>query len=296
MPNRSPSEYFIRFLLSQREHDPGQILRILEDFGLDGINVAYIKRLQGGMEPYPEPWDPTEKSGSTRVYLKEHGIHDLWFPHQHVKEAYTVLSAPQLRADVQQLLLSPLRVEEVTKRINKHHDIKLTVEGVEAFRHYFWNKSLLSMAEWMEYLEGRPMAPESITMLRISPDVAQSLVPWIAGMSGPPANLNTGTVARRMRDIAFLKVLEIERSPATLAHSKMMKNYADVVRGMEAEMRQSEVALRDVLKAFEKFRLHKDESTVPSIEEVAGPNYSRSGEGTDGSHVADEIMEDDYGE
>jgi hypothetical protein len=294
MPNRSPSEYFIKFLLSQQEHETGQILRVLEDFGLDGLNVAYIKQLESGMKPFPDPWDPTEKDGPTKHYLKKHGIHDLWFPHQHVKEAYTILSSPQLRADVQQLLLSPLRVEEVTKRINKHHDIKLTVEGIEAFRHYFWNKSLLSMGEWVEYLEERPLASESITMLRISPDVAQSLVPWIAGMSGPPANLNTGTVARRMRDIAFLKVLEIERSPATLAHSKMMKNYADVIRGMEAEMRQSEVALRDVLKAFEKFRLRKDESTTPSIEEVAGPNYSHSGEGTGGSRVADEIMEEDY--
>lgn len=295
MVNRSPSEFFIKFLLSQREHEPGQVLRILEDFELEGLTVGYIKKVQLKMAPFPDPWDPAAKEGPTRDYLRKQGIHDLWFPHPHVQEAYKILSSPHLRADVQQLLLSPLRVEEAVKRLNKHHDIKLTIEGVEAFGHYFWNKSLLSMSEWMEFLEDRPMASENITMLRVSPDVAQSLVPWIAGMAGPPATLNTGTVARRLRDIAFLKVLEIERQPATLAHSKMMKNYSDVIRGMEAEMRQSEVALRDVLKAFEKFRLRKDDATVPAIEEVAGPNYSHSGEGTGGPSVVDEMMEEDNG-
>lgn len=295
MVSRSPSEFFIKFLLSQGEHEPAQVLRILEDFGLEGLTVGYIKKLQIGMEPRPDPWDLTDPEGQTKTYLRKHGIHDLWFPHKHVQEAYKILSAPQLRADVQQLLLSPLRIEEVVARLNKHQPMQLTVEGVEAFRHYFWNKSLLPMSEWVEFLEERPLANENITMLRISPDVAQSLVPWIAGMSGPPASLNTGTVARRMRDVAFLKVLEIERQPATLAHSKMMKNYSDVIRGMEAEMRQSEVALRDVLKAFEKFHLRKDDTAVPAIEEVAGPNYSRSGEGTGGPSVLDEIMEDDDG-
>jgi len=295
MVSRSPSEFFIKFLLSQREHDPAQVLRILEDFGLEGLTVGYIKKLQIKMEPFPDPWEPAQVEGPTREYLKKHGIHDLWFPHAHVQEAYKILSSPQLRADVQQLVLSPLRIEEVVRRLNKHHDIKLTIEGIEAFRHYFWNKSLLSMDEWIEFLEERPRAAENITMLRVSPDVAQSLVPWIAGLAGPPASLNTGTVARRLRDIAFLKVLEIERQPATLAHSKMMKNYSDVIRGMEAEMRQSEVALRDVLKAFEKFRLRKDDATVPAIEEVAGPNYSHSGEGTGGPSTADDMMEEDYG-
>jgi hypothetical protein len=76
----------------------------------------------------------------------------------------------------------------------------------------------------------------------------------------------------------------------------MMKNYMDVIRAAESEMRQSDVALKDVLAAFEKFRLRKDKKTIPAIEEVAGPNFSQSGEGTDGQvTMADRMMEDDYG-
>jgi hypothetical protein len=278
--SRSPSEVFIKFLLSQQEHEPNTILRMLEDFGLEGLSLHYIKKLQTDMEPFPHPWEPVKRDGPSRDYLKKHGIYDLWFPNPHVKEAYEILSNPQLRADVEQLLLSPLRIEEVVARLNKHHEISLTIEGVQAFGHYFWNKKLLAMHDWIEYLEQRPDAANSVAVLRVSPDMAQALVPWVMGLSGPPSTLNTGTVARRMRDIAFLKVLEIERQPATLAHSKMMKNYMDVIKDSESEMRQSDVALKDVLQAFEKFRLRKDEDKIPSIEEVAGPNYSQSGSGT----------------
>jgi hypothetical protein len=278
---RSPSEFFIKFLLSQQEHDTNAVLRMLEDFGLYGISTQYIKRLTVQMEPFPTPWDPAQREGETREYLRKHKVLDLWHPNAHVKEAYEILSTPQLRADVEQLLLSPLRIEEVVARLNKHHEISMTIAGVQAFGHYFWNKPLLPMHEWVELMEERPFVNNNVAVLKVAPDMAQSLVPWVMGYTGPPASLNTGTVSRRMRDIAFLKILEIERQPATLAHSKMMKNYSDVVKTAEAEMRQSNVALKDVLRAFEKFRLRKDEEAVPSIEEVAGPNYSRSGEGTD---------------
>lgn len=290
--SRSPSENFIKFLLSQREHEPPTILRMLEDFGLEGLGSAYLKKLQTDLEPFPDPWEPMKKEGPSRDYLKSHGIFDLWFPSPYVKEAYEILSAPQLRADVEQLLLSPLRIEEVVQRLNKHHEITLTVDGVRAYGHYFWNKKLLPMHEWVEYLERRPEATNSIAVLRVSPDMAQALVPWVLGLSGPPKILNTGLVARRMRDIAFLKVLEIERHPATLAHSKMMKNYMDVIKDSENEMRQSDVALKDVLQAFEKFRLRKDDGMIPSIEQVAGSNFSQSGAGTGrGEALADADFE-----
>lgn len=278
---RSPAEYFIKFLLSQQENDTNAILRIVEDFGLVGLTSRYIDNLRMRMEPFPYPWNPGKKIGPTRDFLKSHGIYDLWFPNDHVKEAYEILGNPQLRADVEQLLLSPLRIEDVVARLNKHHEIALTVTGVLTFRHYFWNRKLLPMHEWVELMEDRPYVNNHIAVMTVSPDMASALVPWVMGYSGPPANLNTGTVSKRIRDVAFLKILEIERHPATLAHSKMMKNYSDVVKMAESEMRQSDVALKDVLQAFEKFRLRRDDSPVPSIEEVAGPNYSRSGEGTD---------------
>ena len=286
MASRSPSEYFVKYLISQGKHDPNTILRLLEDLCLDGLTSGYIRDLTRKMEPFPSVFKPDVKTHRpSQKYLRDQGVRDLWFPNPHVEEAYAILSDAQLRSDVEQLLLSPLRVEDIVKRIVNAHSVSLTIAGVESFSHYFWKKSLLSMDEWVDYLENRPGSYQSITAMRVAPDMATEVVPWVVGLEGVPKNLNTGVVHRRIRDTFFLKMLEVERQPASLAHSKMCKNYMDIIRAAEAEMRQSDVALKDVLKEFEKFRMKKDTTAVPAIEEVAGPNFSHSGEGDDDEKI-----------
>jgi hypothetical protein len=301
----SPSEYFVKYLISRDEFTPQTIQGALEDYGLGtGINPDYIRKLQKKLGTRPDPFVTTGitiDQRNTKEWLKSHGIYGLWYPSKAVEEAYGILGKVGVRADLEALLLSPLRVEDVTKRINKHFNLTLSVEGVEAFGHYFWDKNLLTMPQWVSFLtergEGIAGAERALTSLRAAPDVAHLVVPWVTGMSGPPANLNTGFVARRMRDTAFMKVLETERDSAGLNHSKMMKNYMDVIKIAENEMRQSDVALKDVLKAFEKFRMRRDDKEIPSIEEVAGMNYSQSGGGTDdrggGAEVILEEMKDE---
>lgn len=297
MISRSPSEHFIKYLLSKQQFDSGAILRMMEDFGLDAISERYIDKLRASMQ-FPDPWKPADKRHKpSQEFLKKHGIRDLWFPNAETQEAYAILGNKQLRSEVEALLLSPLRVEEIAAKLEKVHKVQITAGGIAAFGHYFWKKSLLSPAEWVDFLDSKGNSYEKITALRALPDTASMMVPWVTGLAGPPPSLNTGTVARRVRDVAFMKVLEIERQPATLAHSKMLLNYEKVIQAAEAEMRQSDVALKDVLSAFEKFRLRNDTRPVPSIEDVAGANYSKSGEGT-GTVVTldDDFYEDEEDE
>lgn len=49
--SRSPSEHFIKFLVSQKEHEPNAILNILQDFGLEGISASYIRRVEQSLSP-----------------------------------------------------------------------------------------------------------------------------------------------------------------------------------------------------------------------------------------------------
>ena len=294
---RSPAEYFIRFLISKREYDLGTLITILEDHQMESVGRRYLEELQEKMEPFPDPWAviPVGAEGheETIAYLRKQNIHDLWFPTSAVQEAFRILGDPRLRENVEQLILSSLRFEEIVAKLNKFHNADLTVEGLASFQHYFWNRRLLSMSEWIAYMDHKPNAYDRITTLTSSPDIQEMVVPWLAGMSGPPPNINTGVVARRRRDVAFMKVLEIERQPASIIHSKMMKNYMDVITAAENEMRQSDVALKEVLQAFEKFRMKKDVGKTLSIEELAGKNFSKSGAGTGNMLIHDAMLEED---
>ena len=295
--SRSPSEYFIRFLVSRQDADTETIAAILDDHEIVYKNNRYLEQVKSRMDPFPAPFlaapSKKHKEGhlATKVWLKKKGIHDLWYPTEAVQEAYRILGEPRVRSMLEDLLLSPMRVEEITKHVNKHFGIALTVDGVATFGHYFWNKNLLTPDEWISVLGERKPESSAKVIVQSAPDVANMIVPWVTGLSGPPANINSGTVARRVRDVAFMKLLEIERRPAGDDHSKTMAQYMKVVCLAENEMRQSDVALKDVLSAFEKFRLNKDAKPVPSIEKVAKLNYSQSGAGTDGDPV-NRLLED----
>lgn len=52
-------------------------------------------------------------------------------------------------------------------------------------------------------------------------------------------------------------------------------------------MRKSDVALRDVLKQFTKFRMRVDDASVIDVHALTAGNYSKSGEGTDVSDDED---------
>ena len=290
MIGRSPSEFYVKYLLSLQKYDVDMVVQIAEDFGLCAVTPTYIRSLLRRIEPFPSKDMLNDRS---RQWLKTQGIHDLWFPTPAVQEAYSILSEAQMRSDLEQMLLSPLKPAEIVDRLKKHYDFNLSVEGVEAFSHYFLKKSLLSADDCISLLDGSPRGYAAATVLRTSPDMAMSVVPWVIGLGNPPTNITSGTVARRTRDIAFLKVLEIERHPATIAHSKMLKNYGDVIKGMEDEMRQSDVVLKDVLRVFEKFQLNRDNRKIPTIEEVAGGNYSQSGEADIHNPLADDDDEPD---
>lgn len=295
--SKSPAEYFIRFLISRRDTDTETIGAMLDDHEIIYKDTRYLEKVRSSLEPVPDPFlvVPSKRSNeahiATKQWLKKKGIHDLWYPTEAVQESYRILGEPRVRAMLEDLLLSPMRVEDITQHVNKHFGISLSVDGVSTFGHYFWNKNLLTPDEWMFVLDDRKPHSASQAIVRAAPDVANMVVPWVTGLAGPPTSINSGLVARRIRDVAFLKMLEIERRPAGEDNAKTMAQYMKVICQAEGEMRQSDVALKDVLTAFEKFRLNKDVAKVPTIESVAKLNYSQSGAGT-GEAMEDRLLEE----
>lgn len=297
--SRSPAEYFIRYLFSRREgYDADAVSGILDDYEIAYPDSRYLEKVQAKLKPFPDPFVEVPKKNktaylATRQWLKKKGIHDLWYPTEAVQEAYRILGEPRVRAMVEDFLLSPMRVEDMTASLNRHFKISLTPEGVATFGHYFWNKLQLTDDEWMSLLDERKPHGAASAIVRAAPDVANMVVPWVTGLSGPPPNVTSGSVARRVRDVAFMKLLEIERHGASEEHAKTMSLYMKTICAAENEMRQSDVALKDVLTAFEKFRLNKDPQQVPSIERVAKLNFSQSGGGTGGEANVTRLLEED---
>jgi len=281
---RSPSEYYIRYLLTRPgDNTPNVVMDHLTSLQLDGMSNTYLRDLAKDMElQMPDPFEPDDpRHQPSRAYLKHHKIFDMWHQTKAVREATLILSDLYLREKMEPMLLSPISFPEIARRLRKYTSIALTDMGVEAFSHYFWNRSLLTQSQWMSYLEGRPYHHEHKTALMVPPDVARRHMPWVVGLRGPSSAFNSAEAAARVGQIAFKHALELERMPANMETTMSLKNCMVTIEKADQIMRRSDVALRDVLKQFQKFRIKLDDAEVIDVQQLTEGNYSKSGEGTD---------------
>lgn len=302
---RSPCEYYIRYLISRQQIElpdpppppepeegeepeepeskfiPDEIIRHLDKLQLDGLSHSYIRNLIETMEPFPEPFFPDGSDLPSRKYLKSHKIYDIWNPTPGVREAQHILMDSYLREKLEPLLLSPMSHANIARRLRKYTSIALTKDGVDAYAHYFWNRKLLSQGEWLRYLEGRPNRNVYSQSLMTSPDMAVQHLPWVVGISGPAQGFNSAEAAARIGQIALKHALEIEHKPANFETTNALRNCMVTIEKADQVMRRSDVALRDVLKQFQKFRMKVDDAKVTDIQQLTAGNFSKSGEGTD---------------
>jgi hypothetical protein len=291
---RSPSEYFIRFLISAQasatedELNANEIIQTLEGLGLDGLSQSYIREVAKTMEPRPDPYVPDNPADRpTRDYLRLHKIYDMWFPNKGVREAQLILSDQFLREKLEPLLLSSMPHPTIARKLRRYTSIALTAEGVTAFGHYFWNRKLLTQSQWMDYLQGMTFRNVYVQSLVTTCDMVSRHLPYVMGIKGPGNAFNSAEAAARMGQIAFKYALELEHRPATLDNTMALKNCMSTIEKADVIMRRSDVALRDVLRQFQKFRMKLDEAKIIDVHQLTDGNYSKSGEGTDAEDEED---------
>jgi|GEM_PF-5171196 len=285
---RSPSEFYIRFLISRidyEDHDElnaNEILQTLDSVGLDGLSPSYIREVGRTMLPRPSgytPQDPHHRP--SREYLKQNKIYDMWHPNRGTREAQLILMDFFLREKLEPLLLSNLSHPSIARKLRKYTSIALTSQGVLAYGHFFWNRKLLTQPQWLEFLRSRTYTNPHVQSLVTTPDVAPRHLPWVIGISGPDDSFNTAEAASRIGKIAFKHALELEHRPATLDNTMALKNCMSTIEKADVIMRRSDVALKDVLRQFQKFRMKLDPAKVIDAKQLTGGNFSKSGEGTD---------------
>jgi len=285
---RSPSEYFIRFLISTEEvahlsEDAAEeIKKKVERAGLDGMYEQYILDLSEDMEPRPDPYIPQDAYDvGTKEYLKAHRIYDMWHPTKGVRESRLIVMDFFLREKLDPLLLSTMKHSAIARKLRKFTSIALTSEGVAAYAHYFWNRKLMRQSQWMQYLQGSNYTNPHIQSMITAPDVSVKHLPYVIGLTGPGHEFNSAEAASRIGQIAYKHALEIEHKPASLDNTMALKNCMITVEKVDTILRRSDVALKDVLKQFHKFKMKLDDSGVASVAQLTEGNYSKSGEGTD---------------
>jgi len=278
---RSPSEYFLKFLLSDPECDVLDIREMVEPLDIDSVSTAYLDDLRKELAPFPDPIkleDP--KHVLTKKWLRKHRIHDLWHETLAVKEAHAILQDRLLRSKIEPMLLADISPTTIIRRAQPITEIKLTVSGLRDYSFYFWNKGVMSSGQWSSYIIDRHEWYPLSLALSLDKTVVNDQLPHELGLVDAP-QIDLTEAALHMAQIAYRKALELEHRPASAKAARTLKTYISVVSLADEMQQRSGKPLQEVIKTFQKFRMRVDTAKVVELDLLSAGNDSENTGGSD---------------
>lgn len=264
---------------------------------LSGVEYDYLEYLRYQIEedaPVPFRGHDLRHKAST-TFLRRHGIFEAWHRNKCMRTAIDLLGDTKVRPLMETFILSPLKPEQAVRKISKAVDVGLDVKTYELFRHYFWNPELLGMEEWGEYIHRRRVAHQEWLRLAVTargPQGVQLLL-WKTG-TGPVRHVDSGKMFTHLRNIAYMKALEMEHQPAGKDHSTAFRNYVQSAKMAQEEVTASAAAMMDVLDSFKAFQMSTSQERVPSILELTDGNSGTVSIPGDVSGEDEKIKMEDY--
>lgn len=273
--NKHPAEYYIRYLILK---DPGitdaMLIKTLDDWGFLQPSQTYWGFMRQKLLERPPGFDPAARLHQPSMkYLREMKVYDLFYPTEATQEAWNILADPTQRSLAEQVLMGRLDLKSTAQKLNKKYNLFLTTEGLQAFYHFFWNVKLMTFDEWGRFLYGRTALYER----------------HLALLQGPPSlaffhlrldqNIESKKMIQRVQEISYHNIEEVNAKPGTMPDKvKAIALLSKVVVDCHNALSTSDMALKDVLQQFERWRMEHPMGSPPSIDELAPKgNFSGSG-------------------
>lgn len=279
MPLRHPSEAFIKFLMTRDDPQMQQdtvVSYAVTSLGYPAPRPDYLVWLRGDlMQRMPAQFTPHNRYDRPSVrFLRQEGIYGLHYPDEASREATSICTHLRARPLIEQLLLGHIEPHFVAKKVNSRLGEHFTSAGIETYRHYYWNVSLLRVEEWALLLDTPETAPQksrSLAILQIGPQMALHSADF-------QQELESKAMVREMLEAVYFDFQEWKKQPRSETRTKMMTMIAKSATMLEERLSQADSQLKESLKAFENFRMQHSNRQVSDIREVApAGNFTGSG-------------------
>jgi hypothetical protein len=272
---KHPAVQFIKYqIIREPMVTDEQINHTLTQWGMLGPADDFLPLLRASLPPLPTGFDPTNRLHRPSMqYLRDQGVYEFFFPTAAVEEAWDSLANPQKRMVVEQILLARLDLKLAAKKVNAKNDWHLTSDGMVMFRHMFWKVDALTFDEWGRYLYGRSaLYDRYMGLLQASPGLAFFHLRL-------DQTLESKAMIRRTQEIAFFTLEEVAQRPGTgVDKVKAISMLGKTVVDCHIAMSTSDMALKEVLKEFERFRMVHPHQAPKDIKQLApGGNFTGSG-------------------
>lgn len=278
MATKHLAAFFLKYLLvSDPEITDAGLQKSLEDWGFLTADPTYLPFLRQEIETPPEDFQIGNRAHRPSVrYLRQLQIYEMIHPNDAMHEAMQMLADPEKRMVAEQILLARLDLKIAAQKVNAKRNWHLTEDALALYRHYYWNVPSMTFDEWGRYMYSRTaMYDQYMGLLLATPKLAFYHLRL-------DQQIESKKMIQRTQEIAYFALEEIAQKPGIpIDKVKSISLLGKVIIEAHNALSTSDMALKDVLKQFEHWRMEHPQVMPPSIKEIApAGNFSGSGADT----------------
>lgn len=168
---RLPNEYWLKYMLVFSNATLEQIVEMSRMYEMVPPTLQYLRELRNKLdETKPKPF--RGDIAACRVWTRRQRLTSLATNSAPASQARDLLSDNKVRPILEALILADMPSADVTTYLHRIAGRSVTQEAVDMYRHYFWNRNLLSSAQWDEFLADHPDGKTLASCYKRGPEFA----------------------------------------------------------------------------------------------------------------------------
>lgn len=153
--SRQPNEYWLKYMLVFSGATREQIRETAKMHRLTPPDLTYLRSLSTQLDlTKPNPFRRESTGG--RAWIRRQRIMSLAVEDSHAVGARSLLDDNKVRPILEALIMAGMEPSDISTYVRLITKRAVPADTVDKYRHYFWNRDLLSVAEWGEYLHKHP--------------------------------------------------------------------------------------------------------------------------------------------
>jgi len=262
---KSPAELYIRYLIATKCTD-NRINTLLENIGFPRVRSTDMLRLRRRHRP-PRVFRLGVKHKASDRWLEKMTIYPLVYRDEHMDEATMLLANNSLRPLLEALLLADVGLKETLRLVKKRTGRKLSDQTVRYYKHFFWNRDLLTQKQWQEFLPEYSRGEALKGVYEEGPD----MVKWRLGFN---KKIDANDMLRAIQGEAFHRFMQTHTLPNDTRTAKVAATWAGIVVESERQLNSGETLLTDVISRFEEIVMRQSSEVILPLDALAGNRHS----------------------
>tara|TARA_Y100000310_G_C20516184_1_gene731317 strand:- start:468 stop:1013 length:546 start_codon:yes stop_codon:yes gene_type:complete len=162
------------------------------------------------------------------------------------------------------MLLGRVAYPEIVSRLQGRFEVKLTEKAIQYYESFFYNVALLSFDEWSDFFAVHDSSSAFDRRVALSGGEGMAL-----HRLGFKTIVESKTVMQTVQQELYFRFKDIARRPTSGGTVRMLNSTARTLVVVDARLKESDLALKEVIDQFRKFQMEHPDERVADVRQLA---------------------------